>query len=317
MATPLRQIVLVVATGGTIAGRARDATDNVSYTAGSVGVEALVAAVPSLQGTSLQLEQLVQLDSKDMAHGVWRALSLRLQRAMDDPGVAGVVVTHGTDTLEETAYWLHRTVRAQRPVVLTAAMRPAGSLQADGPQNLLDAVTVAQHPQARGVVAVLGGQVMAGEELRKVRSYRLDAFSTGDAGPLALVEEGRVRGLRDWPQAADLVPCSVLPQEAGWPWVEIVASHAGAGPRAVQALVSAGVQGLVVACTGNGTVHQGLELALLQAVAQGVPVLRATRCAVGGIVPGGADVLPSGGALTPAQARVELMLRLLQAPRVR
>lgn len=310
MATPLRHTVLVVATGGTIAGRARDATDNVGYTAGSVGVEALVAAVPALQGTPLQLEQLVQLDSKDMAHDVWRALSRRLHLAMDDPGVAGVVVTHGTDTLEETAYWLHRTVLATRPVVLTAAMRPAGSLQADGPQNLLDAVTVARQPDARGVVAVLGGQVLAGEELRKVRSYRLEAFSTADAGPLALVEEGRVRRLRDWPHATDLVPRDVVSREAAWPWVEIVTSHAGADGRHVDLLVGAGVQGIVVAATGNGTVHQGLEAALQRASGAGVDVLLATRCALGSLV--GASTRWSGaGGLTPAQARVALMLQLM------
>jgi L-asparaginase len=105
-----------------------------------------------------------------------------------------------------------------------------------------------------------------------------------------------------------------LPEDPeAWPWVEIVSSHAGAGPRAVQVLVTSGVRGLVVAGTGNGTVHQDLGAALLHAVSQGVPVLRSTRCAAGGIVPGGADALPSAGGLTPAQARVELTLRLLQA----
>ena len=316
MATPPSETVLVVATGGTIAGSSRDVTDNVGYTAASLGIEALVAAVPALRGTSLRLEQLVQLDSKDMTHGIWRQLSLRLQAAMADPGVAGVVVTHGTDTLEETAYWLHRTVQALRPVVLTAAMRPAGSLQADGPQNLLDAVTVARHPGARGVVAVLGGQVMAGEELRKVRSYRLDAFSTADAGPVALLEEGRLRCLRDWPQAADLVPATAGPPEPAGPWVESVPSHAGADGRHVDLLVGAGVHGIVVASTGNGTVHRDLDAALHRAREAGVEVLRATRCVLGSLVPDAAP-WPGAGGLTPAQARVQLLLDLMVTTRPR
>jgi L-asparaginase len=216
-------------------------------------------------------------------------------------------------------------------------MRPATSLQADGPQNLLDAVTVADTPGACGVVLAMAGRVWVGAEVRKLHSYRTEAFGTADAGPLGQVVEGRLECFRAWPAAERELSIPWhgvvegggvgmqgeggvgldLPADPGhWPWVEIVSSHAGAGPRAVQALVTAGVRGLVVACTGNGTVHQDLEAALLQAASQGVPVLRATRCAAGGIVPGGADALPSAGGLTPAQARVELSLRLLQSPRL-
>jgi L-asparaginase len=220
-------------------------------------------------------------------------------------------------------------------VVLTAAMRPATSLQADGPQNLLDAVTVAGTPDASGVLVVLAGQVWAGAEVRKVHSYRTEAFATAGPGPLGLVVEGQFQPFRHWPgngrsgqgvepglprvddESTVTAPGALalnqpLPEAAdAWPWVEIVSSHAGASPRAVQALLSAGVQGLVVACTGNGSVHRDLEAALLQAVSEGVPVLRATRCMAGGIVPGGHGALPSAGQLTPAQARVELTLRLL------
>jgi L-asparaginase len=203
-------------------------------------------------------------------------------------------------------------------------MRPATSLQADGPQNLLDAVTVAAEPGACGVLLAIAGRVWVGAEVRKVHSYRLEAFNAGDAGPLGQVSEGRLSRFRPWPgvgpadaeELAHMPSMSLphLPQDAdAWPWVEIVTSHAGAGPRAVQALVDAGVQGLVVACTGNGSIHQALEAAVEQAQASGLPVLRATRCAAGGIVAGGASRLPSAERLTPAQARVELMLQLLPA----
>jgi L-asparaginase len=321
------QRVVLLGTGGTIAGAAASATDNVGYASAQRGVQSLVAAVPALAAWPLEAEQVAQLDSKDMGPRVWAVLLARLQAHLARPEVRGVVITHGTDTLEETAWLLHRLLAPAlqvKPVVLTAAMRPATSLQADGPQNLLDAVTVAAQPGAGGVLVVMAGRVWVGAEVRKVHSYRLEAFDAGDAGPLAQVSEGRLSRFRPWPVEGPSNPEAVartsplslhdLPQDAeAWPWVEIVASHAGAGSRAVQAVVAAGVQGLVVACTGNGSIHQELEAALENAHAGGLPVLRATRCAAGGIVAGGASRLPSAEGLTPAQARVELMLQLLQA----
>ncbi len=304
--------VLILATGGTIAGQSAILGDNVRYRAGQVGVEALVAAVPALASQALQVEQVAQIDSKDMSHALWWSLSQRIAQALGDDAVAGVVITHGTDTLEETAYWLHRTLRASKPVVLTAAMRPAGSLQADGPQNLLDAVRVASLRGARGVVAVLAGRVLAGHELRKLHNYRIDAFGSADAGPLAILEEGRIRRLRDWPAdaAQKWDVCGSAP--ADWPWVEVITSHAGASGRVVDLLTNEGVQGLAVAATGNGTVHAELYAALLRARQRGVAVLRSTRCALGHLVDDGGELDDAGG-LTPAQARVELLLRLLGA----
>jgi len=319
--------IVLLGTGGTIAGAAASATDNVGYASAQRGVQALVAAVPALAAWPLEAEQVAQVDSKDMSPAIWSTLVERVRAHLARAEVRGVVITHGTDTLEETAWLLHRTVGAAlstKPVVVTAAMRPATSLQADGPQNLLDAVTVAAEPGACGVLLAMAGRVWVGAEVRKVHSYRLEAFNAGDAGPLGQVSEGRLSRFRPWPgvgpadaEAPARTPSTSwphLPQDAdAWPWVEIVTSHAGAGPRAVQALVAAGVQGLVVACTGNGSIHQALEAALEQAQARGLPVLRATRCAAGGIVAGGASRLPSAEGLTPAQARVELMLQLLQA----
>ncbi|MFT3665934.1 asparaginase [Piscinibacter sp.] len=301
--------VAVLATGGTIAGTAASATDNIGYSAAQLGVQALVDAVPALHGVPLLAEQVAQLDSKDMSFAVWAALAQRVAHHLAQPGIAGVVITHGTDTLEETAYLLQRLLAPRKPVVLTAAMRPATSLLRDGPQNLLDAVTLAREPGARGVMAVLAGTAHSALEVRKRHSYRLDAFGSGDAGPLAHVEEGRVRRLRDWPAGEPLGLERI--GQGDWPWVEIVTSHAGARPEAVRALVAAGVRGLVVAGTGNGTLHHALAAALLDARAAGVSVLRSTRCLAGPVQPTPADRLPSAGGLTPAQARVELMLRLM------
>jgi L-asparaginase len=208
---------------------------------------------------------------------------------------------------------------------------------------------VAAEPGADGVLVALAGQVWSGAEVRKVHTWRLEAFEAGDAGPVALVREGRVLPLRAWPAGRMPGALAAWPAAPGpddlpaadeaWPWVEIVASHAGAGPRAVEALCSAGVRGLVVACTGNGSVHRALDARLRAAMDAGVPVLRATRCGAGGIIEAGtgtgtdtdtdtdADArhgrlvaradgaarLPSALGLTPGQARVELSLRLLQS----
>jgi L-asparaginase len=308
--------VVVLGTGGTIAGTAAHAAQHTGYTAGVLGAEALVAALPALQGLPLEAHTLAQLDSCDMDAATWALLAGQVARHLARPEVAGVVVTHGTDTLEETAYFLHRVVAAAKPLVLTAAMRPATALSPDGPQNLFDAVSVARTPGACGVLAVLGGVVHAGAELRKVHGYRVQAFSTGDAGPLAMLEDGVLRVLRSWPDAP-LHPAAgrltSWPAAGTWPLVDIVTSHALADGRVVDALVAAGSRGMVLAGTGNGSVHREVKTAALRAMAQGVRVWRASRCQLGGVVGGGPDDLPSAGTLTPVQARIELMLDLLAA----
>ncbi len=300
--------IVILGTGGTIAGTAAQAGDNVGYTAAQRSVQQLLAAVPALAGQTIEAEQVAQLDSKDMDHATWQRLARRVAAHLARDDVAGAVITHGTDTLEETAWLLQRVLAPAKPVVLVAAMRPATALAADGPQNLLDAVAVARTPHARGVLAVLAGQVFAAGDVRKRHPYRLDAFGAGDGGALGVVEEGVLRRFRGWP-AGDPLGLDLLDGDAAdWPWVEIVASHAGARPAALQALLAAGVNGLVLAATGNGTVHQALQPALDQAVARGVPVWRATRCASGVIV--GPDAGPAA-AMTPWQARVDLLLTLL------
>ncbi|MED5619376.1 asparaginase [Ideonella sp. BN130291] len=304
-----KQRVVILGTGGTIAGRSAQAGDNVGYTAGQIGVDALVAAVPALAGEALEAQQVAQLDSKDMDHATWLLLAQHLAYQLARPEVQGVVITHGTDTLEETAYFLHRLLAPPKPVVLTAAMRPATALLADGPQNLLDAVRVARCAGARGVVTVLNGQVLAAEDVRKVHSYRVEAFSAGDAGPLAVMEEGRLRLFRDWPQGQALGLAWLPSDVARWPRVEVLLSHAGASGGLVEALVAQGVRGIVVAGTGNGTVHRDMQAALQRAQLAGVRVLRSSRCVNGAVV--GDGLLDSAGALPPVKARIELMLQLM------
>jgi L-asparaginase len=202
-------------------------------------------------------------------------------------------------------------------------MRPATALTPDGPQNMLDAFAVALHPGAHGVLAVCAGAIHGAAHVQKTHPYRLDAFDSGEAGPLGYVEEGGVRMVQSWPQVthgpsdAKALTALTLP-DVSWPRVEIVVSHAGAGGAMVDAICqgqSAAVplRGIVVAGTGNGTIHKDLEAALQRALAQGVSVVRSTRCAYGTVVqshsPRKGDIAATQ--LSPVKARVQLALDLM------
>ncbi|MFO1220196.1 MAG: asparaginase [Burkholderiaceae bacterium] len=310
--------VVILGTGGTIAGVASDGASDLQYRAAQLGIDALVAAVPALQGQPIEAEQVAQLDSKDMTHAVWQQLARRVQHHLVRPEVAGIVVTHGTDTMEETAWLLQRVLAPDKPVVLTGAMRPASSRQADGPRNLADAVALAQEGGAHGVLVAMAGVVHGAADVRKAHAHRIDAFGSGDVGPLGRFDdEGRFVRTRAWP-AGEALGIAVLDGDAAsWPVVEIVTSHAGTGGALIEALARNGTKGLVIAATGNGTVHEAIELALERAAWAEMAVMRATRCGDGAILEaeGGSAAWPSAGALTPAKARVELMLRLLLAQR--
>jgi L-asparaginase len=216
--------------------------------------------------------------------------------------------------MEETAYLVQRVLAPAKPVVFTGAMRPASSRQSDGPDNLVDAVAVAQEPGAHGVLVVMAGAVHSAIDVRKAHAHKLDAFSSGDVGPLARFENGALHRMRAWP-SGDAIGVAVLDSAPdSWPAVEIITSHAGTSTMLVDALARAGTKGLVVAATGNGTVHEAIEQGVQRAAWSGMVVLRATRCGDGAILDApenGHAAWPSAGALTPAKARVELMLRLL------
>jgi L-asparaginase len=325
------QKVVVLGTGGTIAGTASSAADNIGYTAAQVGVDQLLSAVPGLSnvlaGRGLVTEQVAQIDSKDMSFGVWQQLLERVAHHLAQPDVAGVVITHGTDTLEETAYFLHCALSEEdlqsKPVVLTCAMRPASALTPDGPQNVMDAVAVACTAGASGVVAVCAGAVHSAVDVQKVHTYRVDAFDSGDSGPLGYVEEGAVRRVRNWPLAPVGKARNAIKNRASshdWPRVEIVMNYAGASGAMVDALVATGqssqegagaLRGLVVAATGNGTVHHDLEAALVRAQGAGVSVVRASRCTRGRVLPTSASQFADSKGLSPVKARVALMLALM------
>jgi L-asparaginase len=314
---------VILGTGGTIAGRSAVASDNVGYKAGEVGVGDLIGAVPPLKGFALEVEQVAQIDSKDMGLSVWLPLAERVAHHLERDEVHGVVITHGTDTLEETAWFLQSVLQPRKPVVLTCAMRPSTALVPDGPQNLLDAVVVAGIVGLTGVVAVCAGQVHSAAHVAKVHSYRMDAFDSGDAGPLGCVEEGEVRwhgalAPSVFGAAVDRARLTQLMKVKQLPKVALITSHADADGSGVRALLAWGrqrgnesIQGIVVACTGNGTVHHDLQGALLEAQEQGVRVVRATRCARGRVIPSAQALFPDSGGLSPVKARLALSLDLL------
>ncbi len=312
------QKVVVLGTGGTIAGTAASASEQVAYTAAQLGVDQLTAAVPGLgkvlNGRQLLVEQVAQLDSKDMDHATWQLLARRCAHWLAQEDVGALVITHGTDTIEETAWFLQSVLQPSKPVVMVCAMRPASSDEADGPQNLRDALLVSAQSLAAGVCVVCAGVIHSARDVQKVHPYRLDAFSSGDAGPLGWMEGGQVRwAAKDarstvkMPAAAKSVMASDVLQ---WPAVEVVLSHAGVGRRVVDALVQAGVSGLVVAGSGNGTVHHALQAALKDAEQAGVRVRLSTRCQEGHIV-GNNSPWPDMDGLSPVKARISLMLALL------
>lgn len=315
--------IVILGTGGTIAGQGASNGASVGYKAGQITVAQLLQ--PMLQGSlqaglEFDVQQLAQLDSKDMDVATWQLLAQACMHAQSQDDVAGVVITHGTDTLEETAWFLQCVLQPIKPVVLTCAMRPATALSADGPANLRDAVLCAASAVA-GTWMCAMGEVHAAQHVRKVHPYRVQAFTSGAHGPAGWVEEGRVR----WACASTAAqPANLaLPSLSvgtgwqkvadQWPWVEIVTSTAASRPQAVDALVAAGVQGLVVAATGNGSVHAEMQSALHRAAAQGVIVWRTTRCEQGAIVLADGEHDAQVSALSPVKARISLMLHLLGA----
>ncbi|SAL25445.1 L-asparaginase II [Caballeronia turbans] len=308
--------IAVLATGGTIAGSAGDASKTAGYKAGVVGVDKLLDAVPAL-GTVARIhaEQIASIDSKDMSVALWTALASRVNELLAQDDIDGVVVTHGTDTLEETAYLLHLTVKHAKPVVLTAAMRPSTALSADGPLNLLNAVTVAASKDAagKGVLVAFNNQIHCARDVTKTSTYAVDAFRSPETGVLGFVQDGRVEFQRTVVRPHTAASEFSVTDE--WPMVEIVASYADASRVMVDALVAAGVRGIVVAGTGNGSMHATLTQALADAVRQGVAVVRASRVGSGHVMRNGAandDALGSvsAGTLNAYKARVLLMLAL-------
>jgi L-asparaginase len=312
--------VVVLATGGTIAGRGESTMNLSEYKAGSLAGEQLVAAVPELkQFARVNVEQIGNIGSSNMTMAVWRALAERIDTLFAaDAGVAGVVITHGTSTLEETAYFLNLTVKHDRPVVLVGAQRPATALSADGPLNLVNAVRTAasRDSRGRGVLVVLNDEINAARDATKTNTYRAETFRSGELGFLGYVDQDKIAYYRT-PEKRHTVHSEFdLGAIPAFPGVEIVYSAVEANtPLIVEALQRAGVRGIVFAATGAGSLSDREKEIVTKTVARSGDTIFVRSSRVGnGRVIGRAEYdelgIIAADNLSPQKARILLMLAL-------
>lgn len=316
-----RPRLLLIATGGTIAGAAPDAGRTQGYVPGALPVGALVDAVPALRELAeIRAEQPFSIGSQHMTGAHWLTLLARLRDAAADPSIDGVVITHGTDTMEETALVIDLACPRDVPVVLTGAMRPATALGADGPMNLYAAAVTALDRGARsgGAMILMNDQVHGPDRAAKVHTSRVDAFVARDGAPLAEIVDGRPAWRTPAAAAAARRPslaAALARLPAALPRVDLIAQHVDADPEIVGWHVSRGARGLVVAATGHGTLSTPMCEALAAAARSGVLVVRASRVATGPVNRGaGVDDAEHGfvaaGWLSPHKARTAASLAL-------
>lgn len=305
--------IVLLTTGGTIAGAADAASGPDDYTAGTIAGETLLASVPGVrERADIVVEPCLALDSRDMSPDDWITVARAARELIAREDVTGVVVTHGTDTLEETALALELLLPAAKPVVLTGAMRPADAVSPDGPANLLDAVRVAIDPSARGrgALVVFAEQILPARGVRKAHAGRLDAFAATDGAVGATRPE--VRFFRPPAPRSEALPWP----DTQLPRVEVVFVAAGTSPQWLDAACDMGARGIVLALTGNGSVPDAWREPIRRVTHAGVPVVRASRCGAGFVGHRRVDVelgTVAAGRLSPAQARVALSLAIAGA----
>lgn len=278
--TPLPR-VLVLGTGGTIAGQASARAGN-AYDSGKVSAADLIAAVPGMDKLArISAEQISAIGSQDMNDKVWFDLAGRIKSAIETREADGIVITHGTDTMEETAFFLQTVLDTDIPVVLVGSMRPSTAIGADGPANLYEAVRVAATPEARsrGVLVVLNDTIHGARWAQKTNTTSVDTFRSPDAGPVGYVDTGSVRFLQ--PGTADRGSRLKLPAAPPLPRVDIVYSHANMDAAPIEDAVKRGAKGIVLAGVGDGNSSKAAIDALAAAAKQGVVVMRSTRVGSG------------------------------------
>jgi L-asparaginase len=278
-----RPQIVVLATGGTIAGAA---TTNVQagYTSGQVGVEQLIAAVPEASKLAdLKGEQIANIGSQDMNDEVWFKLANRINELLGKPDVNGIVITHGTDTIEETAYFLNLVVKSNKPVVMTAAMRPATALSADGPLNFYNAVAVAadQDAAGRGVLVVINDWIHGAASLTKTSTTAVQTFLSPQSGLIGTVAYGQTEFYRG-PIGKHTVDSEFsLTGITALPRVDIVMAYENMDGALIDAAAAAGAKGIVIAGVGNGNLTAPALKALAAQAQKGVVCVRASRVVTG------------------------------------
>lgn len=309
--------IRILATGGTIAGVSQSATET-QYQSAKVGVDLLIEAVPEMKKVAnISGEQVAKIGSQDMNDEVWLTLAKRVNELLAQKDVDGIVITHGTDTMEETAYFLNLTVKSDKPVVLVGAMRPSNAMSADGPFNLYNAVVVAASPvsKGRGVLVSMNDIVLDARDVTKTVTTEVQTFVSPNFGPLGYVHNGKVSYQRSPERAHTLKSEFDVAKLDKLPTVGIVYSYANASDLPVKALIDAKYQGIVSAGVGNGNLYKTIFTALEGAAKSGIAVARSSR------VPTGATTLDAevddakygfvaAGTLNPQKARVLLQLAL-------
>jgi L-asparaginase len=282
-ATPELPRVVIVATGGTIAG-AQPKEGDPGYKSGSLSVESLIQAAPGVDKLArLEGEQVASIGSQDMNDAVWFKLARRVNDLLAKPDVAGIVVTHGTDTLEETGFFLDLVVKSDKPVVLVGSMRPATSTSADGPLNLYNAVAVAADPAARGlgVLVVVNDDLHAARDIQKTNTTDVQTFISPNRGQIGEAYYGKARYFNRPTNRHTTKSEFSLDGLDAMPRVDIVYAHENADGALVRAAVAAGAKGLVLAGVGDGNATQPMIEALAEAAKKGIVVVRSTRVGSG------------------------------------
>ena len=313
--------IKVLATGGTIAG-AQAAQSDAGYKSGTFSVNDLIEAVPQLTNVAeLSGEQIANIGSQTMNHEVWLKLAARCNELLAQDDVDGIVITHGTDTMEETAYFLSLVVHSDKPIALVGSMRPATAISADGPINLYNAVALAANPEARGrgPLVVLNDTIHYAREAQKMHTTRMDTFQSPNRGIAGMMNTGKAffysmnttRHNTKSEFSVDGKTTNDLPR------VDIVYSYANLGGEMIDALVAQGVKGIVLDGVGDGNTTDAALAALEQAAKKGVAVVRCSRTG-SGVVDRNVEVnddklgFIAGMELSAQKARILLMLGLMQ-----
>jgi L-asparaginase len=311
--------VIILATGGTIAGKGTSASTS-GYTAGVTPIQDMINAVPGIEKlATLSGEQICNIGSQDMTVDIWIKLNKRINEIFKKNEADAIVITHGTDTQEETAYFLSLTIRYDNPVVITGSMRPSTGMSADGPKNLFDAVTVAANPlsKGRGVMVSFNESIFSGREVVKTNTTHVNAFTAPNTGPIGQVYDGKVNYYSEEQRSSNKKTPFDISGMTKLPNVVVVELFADVSDVAVNAYTNAGVDGIVIAGLGNGNLNKINTEAVTRSIGKGIIVCRATRVATGRVILHDETDDEKLGTivaddLNPQKARILLMLGLTQ-----
>lgn len=307
--------VTVLATGGTIAGTAATSDQLTGYKAGVLTADQLLSAVPDIKKfAEISAEQIANVDSSQMNVEIWLKLAKRINELLAGD-VDGIVVTHGTDTMEETAYFLNLVVKSHKPVVVVGSMRPSTAISADGPLNLMEAVILAASPDAvgQGVMVALNGTINGARDVTKTNTVQVDTFRSVDLGYLGYIIQDKAFFYKSSSRKHTLDTEFDISKLESLPKVEIVYSYVNAGDDAVKGIVAGNPAGIVSGGVGDGLIYGAVEKILIDAAKTGVVVVRSARVGTGITTREADDATKQFVAadnLNPQKARVLLMLAL-------